>query len=160
MTSDWRDRLREQGFRITQQRELVYEAVVALGHSTPDELLAAVTRQDPGINLSTIYRTLDVLEKVGLVRHSHIGHGSPTYHSQDHPLHLHLVCRSCGTVAEVPSAVASGLVGTLVDDHGFTPDMEHFAVPGVCRTCMGRDASERSARGRVGARDAGAQGAR
>jgi Fur family ferric uptake transcriptional regulator len=143
MSSDWRERLRDHGFRITQQRELVYAAVVDLGHSTPDELLAAVTRHDPGINLSTIYRTLDVLEQVGLVRHSHLGHGSPTYHSQDHPLHLHLVCHSCGSVAEVPSSVASGLVGTLVDDHGFVPDMEHFAVPGLCAPCAtvdrGRD---------------------
>jgi Fur family ferric uptake transcriptional regulator len=134
--TDWRERLRSHGHRITSQRELVYEAVVGLGHATPDELLAAVKQRDPGVNLSTIYRTLDVLESVDLVRHSHIGHGSPTYHSQEHALHLHLVCSRCGHIDEVPSSVAEGLRGTLRDTFGFQPDMEHFALPGLCRTCQ------------------------
>jgi Fur family ferric uptake transcriptional regulator len=132
---DWRDRLREQGYRITVQRELVFEAVRTLGHSTPDELLKAVTVKDPGVNLSTIYRTLDVLEEVGLVRHSHLGHGSPTYHAADHDPHLHLVCSRCHGVEEVPVETANTFVGTLHERWGFSTDMEHFAIHGVCRTC-------------------------
>jgi Fur family ferric uptake transcriptional regulator len=139
-TTDWRDRLREQGYRITMQRELVYEAVHDLDHATPDDLLTAVKQRDPGINLSTIYRTLDVLESVGLVRHSHLGHGSPTYHAADHATHLHLVCSRCGGVDEVPSDVARAFVGTLSADFGFHTDMEHFAIHGLCRSCAGGSA--------------------
>jgi Fur family ferric uptake transcriptional regulator len=139
-TTDWRARLREQGYRITMQRELVYEAVHDLDHATPDDLLTAVKQRDPGINLSTIYRTLDVLEAVGLVRHSHLGHGSPTYHAADHATHLHLVCSRCGAVDEVPSDAALTFVGTLSADFGFTTDMEHFAIHGLCRACTGGSA--------------------
>jgi Fur family ferric uptake transcriptional regulator len=138
VANDWRGRLRESGHRITAQRELVYGAVVELEHATPDAILTAVQRSDPGVNLSTIYRNLDVLEDVGLVHHSHIGHGSPTYHPAEHALHLHLVCQACGAVDEVPTSVAEGLVGTVRERNGFTIDMEHFALQGTCRACMDR----------------------
>ena len=82
MISDWDRRLRSQGYRITPQRQLVLEAVYALRHGTPDEILAEVQRHASGVNLSTIYRALEVLEEVGLVTHAHIGHGAPTYHAE------------------------------------------------------------------------------
>lgn len=132
---DWQQRLRDAGYRITVQRELVYDAVVSLEHATPDALLLEVQRRDPGVNLSTIYRNLDVLEEVGLVRHSHMGHGAPTYHSADHARHLHLLCRGCGRQIEVPSSVADPFVGTLRRDHGFVTDMEHTAIHGLCADC-------------------------
>ncbi|MFM7212713.1 MAG: Fur family transcriptional regulator, partial [Actinomycetota bacterium] len=72
-TAAWDERLRAQGYRITPQRQLVLEAVTRLGHGTPEEILAEVQRQATGVNLSTVYRTLDVLEEVGLVTHAHIG---------------------------------------------------------------------------------------
>ena len=73
----WEDRLREQGFRITPQRQLVLESVNQLGHGTPEEILSSVQKTASGVNLSTIYRTLEVLESVGLITHTHIGHGAP-----------------------------------------------------------------------------------
>ena len=57
MTEDWERRLREHGFRITPQRQLVLEAVNALGHGTPEELLAEGQKTAAAVNLSTIYRT-------------------------------------------------------------------------------------------------------
>jgi len=78
VTSDWAGRLREQGFRITPQRQLVLESVNALEHGTPEEILTQVQRTASGVNLSTVYRTLEVLESVGLITHTHIGHGSPS----------------------------------------------------------------------------------
>ena len=75
--SDWRERLREQGYRLTPQRELVLDAVEKLGHATPDEVLAEVRDALDAVNVSTVYRTLEVLEELGLVRHAHLSATAP-----------------------------------------------------------------------------------
>ena len=132
---DWQHTLRERGYRITPQRQLVFEAVVALGHSTPEELLVRVQRTAEGVNLSTVYRTLEVLEEVGLVTHTHLGHGASTYHPAYAARHLHLVCRECGSVTEAEVGLADELVGSLDRAHGFDTDVHHFAIYGLCSTC-------------------------
>jgi len=131
-----RDRLRDHGYRITTQRQTVFDAVVRLEHGTPDDILRQSQTVDETLNLSTVYRNLEVLEEVGLVRHAHLGHGSPTYHVADHHRHLHLVCSRCGAVAEVPVDVASDLVTALRADHGFVTDIDHFAIQGLCSACV------------------------
>src|SRR3954471_9169306 len=92
---DWQRVLREKGYRLTPQRELVLSAVDRLGHATPDEVLGAVREQSAAVNISTVYRTLELLEELGLVRHTHITDRTPTYHSTATPQHVHLVCRGC-----------------------------------------------------------------
>jgi ATP-dependent DNA helicase DinG len=71
MAGDWRRILREQGYRLTPQRELVLDAVETLGHATPEEVCAEVRRTASGVNISTVYRTLELLEELGLVRCVH-----------------------------------------------------------------------------------------
>jgi Fur family ferric uptake transcriptional regulator len=144
MTEDWERRLREQGFRITPQRQLVLEAVESLSHGTPEEILVEVQRTATGVNLSTVYRTLDVLEDVGLVTHAHIGHGPPTYHSVDENVHIHLVCDSCATVLSVPAGVAEDFVARLETDFGFRTDISHVSVHGLCEACKDRPLAVRS----------------
>ena len=131
---DLRTELHEHGYRLTPQRQLVLEAVTSLGHASPEDVLASVREVADGVNASTVYRTLEVLEEVGLVRHSHLG-SRTTWHSVEHHGHLHLVCRDCGRVDEAPLAFADGLVGSLQAERGFTPDMEHFGVWGRCAGC-------------------------
>lgn len=138
MTMDWESRLREHGYRITPQRQLVLEAVNTLGHATPEEILTAVQKTASGVNLSTVYRTLEVLEEVGLVTHAHIGHGAPTYHSVNEHVHIHLVCDACGTVDSVDAAVADPLVETLHADRGFVTDISHVSIHGLCRECASK----------------------
>ena len=135
MNSDWDQRLRDHGFRITPQRQLVLEAVERLRHGTPEEILVEVQRTASGVNLSTVYRTLEVLEEVGLVTHAHIGHGAPTYHAVDDELHIHLVCDACETVISVDADVAEPLVRVLGDTVGFDTDITHFSVHGRCADC-------------------------
>ena len=84
--------LRQKGLRLTSQRELVLQAVRSLGHATPEEVLAHVHKENPNINLSTVYRNLETLENVGLVAHTHLGHSGSTYHASEELNHLHLVC--------------------------------------------------------------------
>ena len=75
--------LRDKGLRLTPQRELVLSAVRELGHATPEEVAEKVRQTHPGINLSTVYRNLETLENVGLVQHTHLGHGGATYHAAE-----------------------------------------------------------------------------
>ena len=133
---NWERRLRSEGFRITPQRQLVLDAVNTLRHGTPDEILAEVQRHATGVNLSTIYRALEVLEQVGLVTHAHIGHGAPTYHAVDTDTHIHLACDACGAVESIHADVMESLVRGLRADKGFEVDVSHVAFHGRCRACV------------------------
>jgi Fur family ferric uptake transcriptional regulator len=132
---DWQAQLRARGYRLTPQRQLVLEAVGGLGHGTPEEIAAAVRRTAPAVNISTVYRTLELLEELGLVKHTHLGHGAPTYSVASDDDHVHLVCRDCGAVEEVESSLLEDVVGRLSSERGFTVDVGHFAVFGRCRGC-------------------------
>ncbi len=138
MSEDWRVMLREKGYRLTPQRELVLAAVNELAHATPEQVCARVQETASGINISTVYRTLELLEELGLVRHAHLGHGAPSYHPAGHHHHLHLVCRDCGTVSQVGVDVAGPLTEAVRTAEGFEVDLEHFAIYGRCRGCAMR----------------------
>jgi Fur family ferric uptake transcriptional regulator len=128
--------LREKGLRLTPQRELVLQAVRALGHATPEEVAERVKESHPGINLSTVYRNLETLENVGLVQHTHLGHGGATYHAAEELTHLHLVCGECGSVGDAPIESAASFVNELLDNYGFKTDVTHFAIYGRCAQCV------------------------
>ncbi len=130
--------LREKGLRLTPQRELVLKAVRDLGHATPEEVAEHVRASYPGINLSTIYRNLETLENVGLVQHTHLGHGGATYHAAEELTHLHLVCGTCGSVGDAPMESAASFVNELLDNYGFKTDVTHFAIYGTCANCSAK----------------------
>lgn len=135
MTTDWKRELRDKGYRLTPQRQLVLEAVNKLGHATPDEILTEIHKTASGINVSTVYRTLELLEHLELVKHTHLGHGAPTYHPAGHSNHLHLVCRDCDSVTEVEADLATPLAETVESRYGFDVDVRHFAIFGRCADC-------------------------
>jgi Fur family ferric uptake transcriptional regulator len=128
--------LHERGLRMTPQRQLVLDAVEELEHATPERICASVQRAAPAVNITTVYRTLDLLERLGLVRHTHLGHGAPSYSVREHE-HVHLVCHWCGQVAEVPTGVLDELAGRLVEQVGFRLDATHMALSGSCAACAG-----------------------
>jgi Fur family ferric uptake transcriptional regulator len=117
---------------------LVLQAVRSLGHATPEEVAEKVRATHPGINLSTVYRNLETLENVGLVLHTHLGHGGATYHAAEELTHLHLVCSDCGDIGDAPIDTAANFVNTLSDDYGFKTDVTHFAVYGLCSKCSSK----------------------
>ena len=132
---DWREALRARGYRLTPQRELVLAAVQRLEHATPEDVLAAVREQSSAINLSTVYRNLEVLEELGLVRHAHLSDRVATYHSTAGHPHFHLVCRKCQRVVSVDPEVAAPLAERLRTDYAFEADVGHLTVFGECTTC-------------------------
>lgn len=127
--------LRARGLRLTAQRQLVLEAVFALGHATPDQVHAEVAKTAAGVNITTVYRTLELLEELGLVTHAHLSHGAPTYHAVGDDQHAHLVCRGCGEVEEVTPTVLEPLAKRLASDRGFIVDVGHMALFGLCAHC-------------------------
>ena len=140
--TDWQERLRAQGYRLTPQRELVLAAVDRLGHGPPDEILHAVREHSAAVNISTIYRTLELLESLGLVWHPHLGRGAPVYHAAERP-HLHVVCATCGEIASAAPDLLDEAAERLAADLGFTVDVGHVALSGTCRACRTRAAQEK-----------------
>jgi Fur family ferric uptake transcriptional regulator len=137
MSDDWREKLRRKGYRLTPQRELILDAVDSLGHATPDEVLVEVRKRSSALNVSTVYRTLEVLEELGLVRHAHLSDRAPTYHSvRDHE-HFHLVCRNCRRVVSVDPGVLDPLLARLREEFEFEADVGHLTVFGRCLDCRG-----------------------
>jgi Fur family transcriptional regulator, ferric uptake regulator len=130
-----RQALHRRGLRMTPQRQLVLDAVRHLGHATPEQICAHVQRAAPAVNITTVYRTLDLMERLGLVRHTHLGHGAPSYSEQEHE-HVHLVCHTCGEVIEAPTDLMDELAERLRTEAGFALDASHVALTGRCRACQ------------------------
>ncbi|MFE9258371.1 Fur family transcriptional regulator [Streptomyces sp. NPDC006879] len=147
VSTDWKSDLRQRGYRLTPQRQLVLEAVDTLEHATPDEILSEVRKTASGVNISTVYRTLELLEELGLVSHAHLGHGAPTYHLADRHHHLHLVCRDCTEVIEADVEIAADFTAKLRDTFDFGTDMKHFAIFGQCGNCARGAKAEAKASG-------------
>ena len=140
--------LHERGLRATPQRRLVLQAIGELGHATPEQVCEHVQRQAGSgtLNLSTVYRALELMEKLGVVSHTHLSHGSPTYQVTDHVDHLHLVCRRCGSVTEADLALAQPLAAAVTAANGFQTDLAHLSLHGLCGSCA-QSAREDSAPG-------------
>jgi Fur family ferric uptake transcriptional regulator len=124
--------------RMTPQRQLVLDAVRELDHATPEQICQRVQDTAPTVNITTVYRTLDLLDRLGLVRHTHLGHGAPTYSAHEHE-HVHLVCHRCGRVTEIPRELLDDLAGTLGTRYGFELDASHLALSGACHDCQNEE---------------------
>jgi Fur family ferric uptake transcriptional regulator len=133
-SDDLTARLRARGLRVTAQREQVLDAVRQLGHATPEQIGDAVS----GVDVTTVYRTLELLEQLGLVKHTHLGHGAPSYRPAEDD-HIHVVCHSCGSVVDAPPDLVDALERRLHDERDFHLDRAHFTVFGRCGRCVDGD---------------------
>jgi Fur family transcriptional regulator, ferric uptake regulator len=128
--------LRERGGRVTSSRVLLLRALFdAHGHRTAEELGAEVRAVAPEVHISTIYRNLDDLERLGVVVHAHLGHGPATYHLAA-GAHGHFVCEACGAMIEAPDEIFGGLSRAAKARFSFDINPHHFAVLGRCRDCQ------------------------
>ncbi|WP_082468989.1 Fur family transcriptional regulator [Sciscionella sediminilitoris] len=130
-----RNTLHRNGLRMTPQRQLVLDAIAELEHSTPEQICAQVRRRASGVNITTVYRNLELLENLGLVTRTHLGPGAPIYAVPEHR-HVHLVCQRCGATEEVGTSVLEPLAGTLRERAGFVLDTNHVALTGRCAGCV------------------------
>lgn len=142
LTPPWdgiRERLRGRGLRWTAQRRTVIEVLAETdGHVTAAEVVDRCRRRDPATIPSTVYRTLDVLEELGLVRHGHGADGREEFHVLPAGDHGHLHCTGCGAAWELGADRAAAVARALRRDDGFEVDIGHVTLVGRCATCAGR----------------------
>ena len=134
-----RDELHAHGQRMTPQRRLVLEVLdEARGHVTGKDLVELCRERDPDTNPSTVYRTLDVLEKLGYVSHSHSAQGREEYHVLPDAPHAHLQCRSCGKTWELNADEAETVAAPIRQRFDFEPDIGHLTIVGRCAECAAK----------------------
>jgi len=128
--------LRSRGMRMTpQRRAILAEVMSAEGHISPTAIARRVQDRIPGVNASTGYRTLDMLEGLGVLSHAHLESG-PEYHRKADGQHVHLTCFRCGAQDSLSMREAERLGELIARHHGFRPDLTHFAISGLCRECQ------------------------
>jgi Fur family ferric uptake transcriptional regulator len=134
--ADVRDRLRARGLRWTPQRRILIDVLAATdGHVTGAELVERCRAVDPETIPSTVYRTLDVLEEIGLLSHSHGADGREEFHVLPAAVHGHLYCNGCGTTWEIDAEEAAGLIDGLARRRDFAVDVSHLSIAGRCAAC-------------------------
>jgi Fur family ferric uptake transcriptional regulator len=132
-----RDHFRRVGMRWTPQRRLLLDVLAATdGHVTGSELVERCRAIDPETTPSTVYRTLRVLEDLGVVRHAHGPDGREEFHVRPGAEHGHLHCSSCGTSWEIGPADAETTVRSLRESRGFEVDLSHLTIVGRCADCV------------------------
>src|SRR5205807_4654256 len=135
-TAEIKHALKQRGLRMTPQRQLILDAVASMhGHVSVDQVYQEVVRVFPDVNISTVYRTLEVLEELGVVRHTHFHDGVAQYERTDAAQHHHMVCSRCGADAELELDVLQPLTEELKRRYGFEADLAHSAIVGICRSC-------------------------
>ena len=134
--ADVRDRLHARGLRWTPQRRVLIDVLAQTdGHVTGAELIERCREVDPSTIPSTVYRTLDVLEELGLLRHSHGADGREEFHVLPSAAHGHLHCIGCGTTWEIDATEAAALVAPLERQRAFAVDLSHLSIAGRCAGC-------------------------
>jgi Fur family ferric uptake transcriptional regulator len=133
--------LRQHGLRWTPQRRVLLEVLAGTsGHVTGAELVERCRAVDPATIPSTVYRTLDILEELGVVRHAHGVDGREEFHVLPAVDHGHLHCTRCRGSWEIGAQDAAVLVSALQTERGFLVDLSHLSVSGLCAECVGSDA--------------------
>jgi len=128
--------LRTRGLRMTpQRRAIVAEVMRTNGHISPTAIARKVQGEMPGVNASTVYRTLSLLEEIGVLSHSHLETGAE-YHRAEEAGHVHITCSNCGAEDDLSIEEAEALQRLIQRHHGFAPDLTHFAISGLCARCQ------------------------
>ena len=138
--------LRKRGYRLTPQRHMILSVIQeADGHLNIDQILERVQERNPYVSLSTVYRTLELLRELGLVRENHLPGEQPHYETAESAAHHHLVCRRCRTVIHLEDTLLGNLHEQLQQQytfHGLTLDM---VAAGYCDACWQKVQQEQKA---------------
>ena len=129
-------KLSKQGYRLTPQRLMVLSAIEnSDSHISAEEIYVQVVAKYPNVNISTVYRTMELLKRLGLVTETDLGEGRVRYHSAEKGHHHHLVCRECGAIIDLDESLLATLRGALLREYKFNADLRHLAILGRCVNC-------------------------
>ena len=138
--------LRQEGYRLTPQRMMILSVVEdSVSHISAEEIYRKVRERYPFVNISTIYRTLNLLKKLRLISETDMGEGYVRYELLERHRHHHLVCRQCGESFAFEDEFLKPLQRRLLENYGFAADVDHFAIFGLCQRCR---SGERTAAGK------------
>jgi len=134
--------LQQIGYRLTPQRMMILDAIAdSEGHLSSEEIHETVRAAYPYLDISTVYRTLDLLKTLHLVSETDLGRGPAQYELLSKGLHHHLICTECGEILDVPNSLLDSLRHSMSEEYDFHAEIEHLAVFGICSDCKG-DAQE------------------
>ena len=143
-TSDYASLMRERGFRVTPQRQLILDAICASGgHTTPEQIYERVHATTPALNRATVYRSLDFLCEMRLVVAVRIG-DQTYYEIAGQTPHHHLICRTCGKIERIGHDKVKAFFTQIKHDHDFAIDMDHLGLFGLCPECRRKAEREQS----------------
>ena len=135
LPSDFAEQLRKADLRVTRPRVAVLEAVHSRPHADTDTIFTAVRTELPEVSRQAMYDVLNALTEAGLVRRIQPSGSVARYESRVNDNHHHVVCRSCGTIADVDCAVGDAPCLTAASDHGFVLDEAEVIYWGLCPDC-------------------------
>ena len=138
MESRWiGHRLSNLGYRLTPQRLMILKCVEeAASHISAEEIYAQVRIPYPQMNISTVYRTLELVKELGLVTETDLGDGRVRYHCIGKGHHHHLVCEKCGEIIDMEESALSPLWADIQQKYNFQVNMKHLAFFGICPKCQ------------------------
>ena len=129
-------KLTEQGYRLTPQRMMILSAIEnSDDHISAEEIHAQIVAKYPKVNISTVYRTLELLKRLGLVTETNFGEGRVRYHPRGKGHHHHLVCQECGAIIDLDESLLYSLQSALLREYKFSADLKHLAIFGRCANC-------------------------
>jgi len=133
---DISSKLIELGYRLTPQRMMVLSAIESSDrHISAEEIFTQVVAKYAHVNISTVYRTLELLKRLGLVTETDLGGGRVRYHSAEKGHHHHLICQECGAIIDLEESALSPLKETLLREYKFVADLRHLGIFGRCVKC-------------------------
>jgi Fur family ferric uptake transcriptional regulator len=128
--------LSRRGYRLTPQRTMILSIIEDSDtHINAEEIYAQVVARYPKVNISTVYRTLELLKQLGMIYEIDLGGGRVGYHPEDKGHHHHLICRKCGAVIDINESALFSVKAILLQAFNFNADLKHLAIYGLCEKC-------------------------
>ena len=128
--------LRRNGLRVSAARRTLLEGLLAVRRPvTADEIAEGLDGRMPGCDVAVVYRNLETLEAIGMVRHVHLGHGPGRYAIAAGGDREYLVCERCDAVLEVTPEDVDPIRAEIRERFGYTARFTHFPITGLCAAC-------------------------
>ena len=137
LNMDFANRLKKRGYRITNAREVICTILENSGHKhfTAEQLHTESMKRDKNIDLATVYRTLEVLEDIEIIEHSHQVHGSGIFYLKNEYSNFHIICEACEKIFDLKKSTSKKINDLLKEDSNFKDINNHFIYSGQCKNC-------------------------
>lgn len=130
--------LKKEGHKLTPQRLLIWHILAEGKHLTAEQIHKQVKSQFPGVDLATVYRTLELLVRLGLVQETSVSFGPSRFEATEEIGHSHIICRHCGRVEHFNASQLLKAAATICQEKGFDFAKTEINLASVCQNCLKR----------------------